>query len=357
MGAEKVKDDVKKQKEKSGIVREALVRCFWHCKVAGFVLFLACVAVPIFLKANSWIVPKVIFSTIVRWPPFINLASPSDFGLNATRNFYFDVEEGIHVGAWHILPESLAAEGDRPWEAYEETLLSGKNIFLYLHGNSGTRGGHHRVQMYKFLSKHLDAHVLTIDYRGYGDSSGSPTVEGVVKDTYFAYKWLKEKSHGAPVFLWGHSLGTGITTKLAHELCAEGDPPMGVILESPFNNIVDAAHNHPFAYPFKVIPGFMEFITESIKEHDVHLSSDHYISEVTPHILILHAEDDLVVPFHLGEKLYQQAKKTRSQHTKGVELVAFQGHYGYGHKHICKAPELPDIVRNFVEKAYADIKN
>ncbi|KAK7487129.1 hypothetical protein BaRGS_00021624 [Batillaria attramentaria] len=351
-------DDSKAYQRKAKIValREGLVRCILHFKVAGFILFLACVPLPIFLKANSWLVPKLIFSTIVRWPaPFVNLSCPSDFGLNATRNFYMDVEDGIRVGAWHTLPATLAEESDLPWDAYEDTLKSGKTIFLYLHGNSDTRGGHHRVQLYKFLSK-LDAHVLTIDYRGYGDSTGSPSVEGVVKDAHFAYKWLKEKSGGAPIFLWGHSLGTAITTKLAHKLCAEDDHPIGVILESPFNNMVDAAHHHPFVYPFRMVPGFLEYITESIAEHEVNFSSDHYITEVTPHILILHAEDDLVVPFHLGHKLYQQAKKSRSKHTGGVELVAFQGHHGYGHKHICKAPELPDIVMNFVEKAYADAR-
>ncbi|KAK7487103.1 hypothetical protein BaRGS_00021598 [Batillaria attramentaria] len=299
------------RKAKNIAFREGLVRCILHFKVAGFILFLACVALPIFLKANSWIVPKVIFSTIVRWPPFINLSCPSDFGLNATRNFYMDVEDGIRVGAWHTLPATLAAESDLPWDAYEDTLKSGKTIFLYLHGNSGTRGGHHRVQAVPVSVPNLMHYWAAY-------------VEGVVKDAHFAYKWLKEKSGGAPIFLWGHSLGTAITTKLAHKLCAEDDHPIGVILESPFNNIVDAAHHHPFAYPFRMVPGFLEYITESIAEHEVHFSSDHYITEVTPHILILHAEDDLVVPFHLGHKLYQQAKKSRSKHTGGVELVAFQ---------------------------------
>jgi hypothetical protein len=52
-----------------------------------------------------------------------------------------------------------------PWEDYEENLASAKHVFLYLHGNSGSRASFHRIQMYKLLAG-LDAHVLTIDYRG-----------------------------------------------------------------------------------------------------------------------------------------------------------------------------------------------
>ena len=38
----------------------------------------------------------------------------------------------------HTLPASLS-EREVPWEEYEDMLLSAKHIFLYLHGNSGSR--------------------------------------------------------------------------------------------------------------------------------------------------------------------------------------------------------------------------
>ncbi|KAK7103558.1 lysophosphatidylserine lipase ABHD12-like [Littorina saxatilis] len=334
--------------------RGEVVRWLWHLKVLGFVAFISYIALPIFLMDNSWIVPKLVFSTLVKWPPFVDPSYPTDFGLNSTRNFYFDVEKGIMIGAWHTLPASLSAERDVPWEEYEDLLRSDKPIFLYLHGNSGTRGAYHRIQMYKFLSR-LDAHVLTVDYRGFADSTGVPTEEGVVKDAYFAFKWLKEKSGGAPVVVWGHSLGTGISTSLSRKLCDEGDPPLGLILESPFNNIVDAAIQHPFAFPFANIPGFKSFLRDSAMEHNIHFSSDKSITRVTSHIMILHAEDDRIVPYDLGEKLYQVAKSSRSSHTKDVKLVNFDSRYGYGHKNIYKAPELKEIVTEFLAKCSADL--
>lgn len=51
------------------------------------------ILICLFLKKN------ILFS--VRWPPFVNLSSPGDFGLNNTRNFYMDTEEDVRIGAWY----------------------------------------------------------------------------------------------------------------------------------------------------------------------------------------------------------------------------------------------------------------
>lgn len=47
---------------------------------------------------------------------------------------------------------------------------SGRPIILYLHGNSGSRAGPHRKELYQILQE-LDSHVLCLDYRGYADST------------------------------------------------------------------------------------------------------------------------------------------------------------------------------------------
>ncbi|CAG5129691.1 unnamed protein product [Candidula unifasciata] len=331
-------------------------------KISSLTLFLIYVAVPIFVKANQWILPKInlkhsdfilsflfviifVFVLTVHWPPFVNLSRPSDFDLNNTRNFYLHVEEGVNIGAWHILPANLQTEQRiiTP-DHYEDELNSGHNIFLYL---TWQQGSHHRVQLYRLLSK-LNYHVVTIDYRGYGDSSGYPTEDGVVADAYFAYKWLKEKAGESKIFIWGHSLGTGVTTKLAKRLCDEGDHPAGIILESPFNNIHEAAQNHPLGLPYRMLPWFEWVFLDGIKEHGIYFRSDENILSVTPNILILHAKDDFIVPFDLGKKLYHKARETRNHKTGQVEFIPFEASHGYGHKLIYKAPELPSLIRKFV---------
>ena len=64
-------------------------------------------------------------------------------------------------------------------------------------------------------------------------------------------------------------------------------------------------------------------------------------------MLILHAQDDPVIPFKLGKALHEEALRSRKGST--VEFREFDGAYGYGHSFICRAPDLPDIVMQFVE--------
>jgi len=49
---------------------------------------------------------------------------------------------------------------------------------------------------------------------GYGDSSGSPSEEGLVEDAVSVFRWLKSHTGNAPVYLWGHSLGSAYVSNL-----------------------------------------------------------------------------------------------------------------------------------------------
>lgn len=49
---------------------------------------------------------------------------------------------------------------------------------------------------------------------GYGDSSGSPSEEGMVEDAMSIFRWLKIHSGGVPIYLWGHSLGAACVSNL-----------------------------------------------------------------------------------------------------------------------------------------------
>lgn len=48
-----------------------------------------------------------------------------------------------------------------------------------------------------------------ICFIGFGDSTGFPSEDGCVADSYFLYKWVRKRSAQVPVIIWGHSLGTG----------------------------------------------------------------------------------------------------------------------------------------------------
>lgn len=155
---------------------------------------------------------------------------------------------------YHEIEKILARDGlnleddDTRRELFEASLKATTNdIVLYLHGNSASRGASHRVDLYKLL-RSLNYHVITLDYRGYGDSANlSPTERGVVYDSLAVYQYITSVSKN-PVYLWGHSLGTGVATHLLSLLTDMSMPgPRALVLESPFNNIREEICAHPFS--------------------------------------------------------------------------------------------------------------
>ena len=55
----------------------------------------------------------------------------------------------------------------------------------------------------------LGYHVFAIDYRGFGDSTGTPSETGCVNDVLNLYNFIKAIQNKSRIFFWGHSLGTG----------------------------------------------------------------------------------------------------------------------------------------------------
>uniref|UniRef100_A0A8C4Q6T0 Serine aminopeptidase S33 domain-containing protein n=1 Tax=Eptatretus burgeri TaxID=7764 RepID=A0A8C4Q6T0_EPTBU len=324
-----------------------IVRCVWRwlrrCILISFMVYLA---IPILAKMCPGIQAKLVFLNFVRVPLFVNLSRPQLLGLNHTISFFLSSRPDIQLGVWHTTPESLWREAkgkDQPW--YEESLHNGNSVILYLHGNAGTRASKHRVDLYKRLSS-FDYHVISLDYRGWGDSLGSPTEEGITMDALYTYHWVKERSRG-PVYIWGHSLGTGVATNVARKLCEQGKPPDAVVLESPFTNIREEAVSHPLAMIYKVYPAFDWFFLDPLTESGVVFASDENMKHIECPLLILHAEDDHIVPFRLGRKLYDAAMLTSLSAQHNVKFVPFPASLGYRHKFIYKDPNLFHILQSF----------
>ncbi|KAJ3922433.1 hypothetical protein F5877DRAFT_75326 [Lentinula edodes] len=72
------------------------------------------------------------------------------------------------------------------------------------------------------FSSRLNANVLAVDFRGFADSTGSPSEEGLVRDARAAYEWLiNSGAKEEDIIIMGHSLGTGVGARLAAQLSKE----------------------------------------------------------------------------------------------------------------------------------------
>ncbi|KAM6915859.1 lysophosphatidylserine lipase ABHD12 [Xenentodon cancila] len=346
----------------------------WQLKRLLFAAFVIFILVPVTLKMLPELIQHFVYTYRVSVPFFVDLSRPADFSLNHTVNMYFTSEEGISLGVWHTVPESRWKEAqgkDLGW--YENTLKDGSPVFIYLHGNTGTRAAPHRVGVAKILSS-LGYHVLVPDYRGFGDSTGEPTESGLTTDMLSLYNWVKAHCGDSLVVIWGHSLGTGVATNGAVKLLDQGkcchqgnletegrtfstthcdDPPFfspgvvldGVILEGAFNSARQHIAFHPFIWYYWKFPGTGYMFPEPWAENKVVFPSEQNLKKMKSPILFLHAEDDHLVPIEIARQTYEVAAKAQS--TDRVKLVTFDGSLGYLHNGLYRDSELPDIIKMF----------
>ncbi|XP_031593771.1 lysophosphatidylserine lipase ABHD12 [Oreochromis aureus] len=311
-------------------------------------LFVILVVVPFSVKMLPELIQHFVYTHRIRLPFFVDLSRPADFSLNHTINMYLTSEEGISLGVWHTVPESRWKEAqgkDLAW--YQNTLSDGSPVFIYLHGNTGTRAAPHRVGVAKILSA-LGYHVLVPDYRGFGDSTGEPTESGLTTDALCVYNWVKERSGNSLVVIWGHSLGTGVVTNTADKLLEQGVVFDGVILEGAVNTVrQNIPPFNPFAWHYWKFPGLGYLYRAPWEDYKFLFPTEENLKKMRSPILFLHSEDDHLVPIEVAQQTYEMA--ARAQNAERVKLVTFEGSLGYLHNGLYRDPRLPEIIKRFVQ--------
>ncbi|XP_063911025.1 lysophosphatidylserine lipase ABHD12-like [Zophobas morio] len=306
------------------------------------------VIIPIVFKYSIEIQRSIIFPT---WATDgdTDFSDTKSFGLKGVRNFYVTVDhkDNVTLGAWQILPNTVLSNAvDDQYYNYEEILANKNyNIIIYLHGNGGLRSS--SLELYTVLRQYFQ--IIAIDYRGYGDSTNKEITEAnIVRDIVNFYKWIQAKTK-ARIFVWGHSLGTGVSTHTISNLKAENVIPSGLVLETPFSTITDVMERHFFVKLISWLPWYRTTMLNPIIYNDFGFESTKYILDVDCPIMILHAKDDEIVPYDLATKLYNTAIKNRNFTTQGNITYHLFEAKGLGHMLIYLEPTLPKVIRRFVE--------
>jgi len=166
---------------------------------------------------------------------------------------------------------------------------SAPNI-LFFHGNGEI------VADYNDLGSaynRIGINFLPVDYRGYGRSTGQPTITAMMRDCYlifdFVKKWLLDKGYRGPLILMGRSLGSAPVLELASH---HKDRIDGLIVESGFT----------FSGPLLQLLGInLRAINFSEEMGFGNLDKIQRFDKPT---LIIHAELDHIIPFSDGQALY-----------------------------------------------------
>jgi uncharacterized protein len=182
--------------------------------------------------------------------------------------------------------ELAAADGTKlvVWYAPAK---DGEPTLLYFHGNAAN-AANRAPKIAMMLASGVG--VFYLNNRGYGGSAGRPTEANNVADAIAAYDHLRRL--GVPagkIVAYGESLGSGQAVQLAGKR-----PVAGVVLEAPLTSTVDVAHSTYFFLPLSLL------ITDQYNvEHD--------IRSVTAPLIILHGEEDEVIPVEMGKRNFRAA--------------------------------------------------
>lgn len=226
-------------------------------------------AVVLVLALLWWFQRQLIYFPSQAVPPPTTL-------LAGSQEVAFETDDGLRLSGWF-----LPAAGKR----------SGMTV-LVCSGNGGNRA--FRAPLAGALSR-AGLSVLLFDYRGYGGNPGTPTETGLLADARAARAYLTSRDDVDPARLiyFGESLGAAVALALAVE-----QPPLALVLRSPFSSLVDVGRLH---YPLLPV-GLLLW--------DRYPSIDR-IGRVTAPLLVVAGEQDRLVPVAQSRRLYEAAAEPK----------------------------------------------
>ncbi|MBM4322339.1 MAG: alpha/beta hydrolase [Deltaproteobacteria bacterium] len=197
-------------------------------------------------------------------------AFPKDVGMEY-EDIYLPCSDGITIHGWFIPG-------------------CGETVILLFHGNGGNIS--HRIEKIRLLC-YPEISALMIDYHGYGLSQGQPSEASCYLDALTAWDFLTQKRGIDPkkIVLFGESLGGAVAIDLGVKNQAGA-----VVLESTFTNIGEVMG--------RFVPGIGIFLKGKFNS----LSK---IPELKAPLLMLHGDQDELVSYELGRKLFEKANEPK----------------------------------------------
>ncbi len=204
-------------------------------------------------------------------------STPDSIGLKY-EDIYFRTPDGARLNGWFI------PDGSSP-----------RATVLFCHGNAGNIS--HRFDTIKIFND-LGLNVFIFDYRGYGKSTGFPSEKGTYLDARAAYDYLltRKDVDKERIVVYGKSLGGAVGVELATRtgVCA-------VISDSTFTSTVDMGKE---IYPFLPLETFITMKYDTLSR----------IGRLSVPTLVIHSENDEIVPFRHGRKLFEEAGGSKRFH-------------------------------------------
>lgn len=164
-----------------------------------------------------------------------------------------------------------------------------RKAVLYFGGNAESAA--RQVQNLAPYFKQQTLYLL--DYRGYGDSTGSPGEQALYHDAQFVYDTIQSEHQHLAVI--GRSLGSGIAVRLAAIR-----PIQHLVLITPYDSILNVARQH---YPLFPIQWMLK------DQYNIMP----YASQVSADTLIILSQQDNIIPHHHARQLAEALPPERTR--------------------------------------------
>ncbi|KAM3138266.1 bem46 protein [Paramecium bursaria] len=166
---------------------------------------------------------------------------------------------------------------------------------IFFHENAGNIGT--RLQYLALYQKMVHVNLLIVAYRGYSDSTGQPSEQGLQFDSEAIVKYAlnHQQLDTSRIFIHGRSLGGGVATYVSTQNIAA--KIRGIILENTFTSIDAMAE--------RLFPKLKIFKSLILKNH---FPSINYVRTITKPILFIMSGRDEIVPMEMMAELFSAAK-------------------------------------------------
>lgn len=225
--------------------------------------------------------------------------SPAEAGVEY-RDVAITTRDGVRLHAW-VLPARGEARG----------------VVVFLHGNAENISTHMASVLWLPARGY---HVLLPDYRGYGRSEGTPSLQGALNDVDAAMTYAADPANfgGLPVVLFGQSLGGALALVHAGD-ASHRSRLVGVVTDSAFSGFRDIAREK---LRLSWLTGWLAGPLGMLVDDDAKPTDA--AARITPvPLLLIHGDRDVVVPVAHARRLFDAAGAP-----KALWIAPGAGHIG-----------------------------
>lgn len=175
--------------------------------------------------------------------------------------------------------------------------------------NGGTVAQGWRPEIYRALSDGSTStiHILAVDYRGYGYSSGIPSESGLITDGIATVNWALNVAKIPPnrIVIVGHSLGTAVTAATVEHFAEQDVNFAGVVVIAPFSSLTTLLTRYspggliPLLGPVGWVPGFEKWFFSLLVDKWNSAQRVANIASISKRLklFIIHARNDWNIPY------------------------------------------------------------